>query len=218
MRIALLGSLIVTGLLVTLWVQPAAAIPDGWTEDYAAARKAAKKNDKDLLIKFTGSDWCPPCQMLEKEVFTQKAFTEYAPDEFVRVYLDFPNRKNQSAQVKKQNAQLAEAYAIKGYPTVFLADHTGIPYAKTGYRRGGDAKYVEHLKSLQEVKTERDQAMAEAEKLSGIEKAKKLDDALETVGMELATVFYVDTIKEIAKLDKDDEAGLRSKYKALMGG
>ena len=29
-----------------------------WTEDFAAAKAQAKKEGKDLLLDFTGSDWC----------------------------------------------------------------------------------------------------------------------------------------------------------------
>ena len=31
---------------------------EGWTHDFAAAKKQAADEKKDLLIEFTGSDWC----------------------------------------------------------------------------------------------------------------------------------------------------------------
>jgi protein disulfide-isomerase len=36
-----------------------------WTEDFAAAKKSAAESYKDLLIDFTGSDWCGYCMMLD---------------------------------------------------------------------------------------------------------------------------------------------------------
>jgi len=29
-----------------------------WTEEFSAAKKSAKGNHKDILMDFTGSDWC----------------------------------------------------------------------------------------------------------------------------------------------------------------
>ena len=34
---------------------------EGWTHDLPAAKATAAKDKKDLLLDFTGSDWCPPC-------------------------------------------------------------------------------------------------------------------------------------------------------------
>ena len=41
----------------------------GWETDFAAARKQAREQKKDLLIDFTGSDWCGWCKRLKEEVF-----------------------------------------------------------------------------------------------------------------------------------------------------
>ena len=37
-----------------------------WQDDYDKAVKKAKKQDKPILLFFTGSDWCGPCKMLVK--------------------------------------------------------------------------------------------------------------------------------------------------------
>ena len=34
---------------------------EGWTSDFEAAKAQAAKEGKDLLIDFTGSDWCGWC-------------------------------------------------------------------------------------------------------------------------------------------------------------
>ena len=46
-----------------------------WTENFADAKARAAKEGKDLLIDFTGSDWCGWCIKLKEEVFNQQAFT-----------------------------------------------------------------------------------------------------------------------------------------------
>ena len=47
--------------------------------DYAAAKIKAAAEQKPLLLEFTGSDWCPPCMRLNKEVFSQKVFRNLRP-------------------------------------------------------------------------------------------------------------------------------------------
>jgi len=48
-----------TALAATLVVlaSPAAIAGDGWIEDFDEAAALAKKEGKDLLVDFTGSDW-----------------------------------------------------------------------------------------------------------------------------------------------------------------
>ena len=50
---------ILTALAATLvvLVSPAAFAGEGWIEDFDEAAALAKKEGKDLLVDFTGSDW-----------------------------------------------------------------------------------------------------------------------------------------------------------------
>ena len=43
----------------------------GWTDNFTAAVGKAKAEKKPILALFTGSDWCPPCQQLEKNILLQ---------------------------------------------------------------------------------------------------------------------------------------------------
>ena len=119
-----------------------------WLTNFDEAQQIAKKEDKLILADFTGSDWCGWCVRLDKEVFEQPEFKKYAEKNLVLLMVDFPRRKKQTAQVQKMNQALAQKYKIKGYPTILLLDHTGKVVAETGYRKGGAAKYVEHLEQI----------------------------------------------------------------------
>lgn len=124
-----------------------------WLHDFEAAKAQAKEQGKPIFINFTGSDWCGWCIKLEKEVFTKKEFQDYAKDHLVLMEVDFPNKKEQPAEVKEQNKKLDKAFEIEGYPTLFLLDADGKKFTEDiGYREGGPAAYVEHLKSLIEKK------------------------------------------------------------------
>ncbi|MES2981336.1 MAG: thioredoxin family protein [Verrucomicrobiota bacterium] len=120
-----------------------------WMHDFEAAKAKAAKEGKPIFINFTGTDWCGWCIKLEKEVFSQKAFQDYAKENLVLVEVDFPKKKEQTAELKEQNKKLDKEYGVEGYPTLYLLDATGKKLTEDiGYREGGPEKYVEHLKSL----------------------------------------------------------------------
>lgn len=124
--------------------------PD-WVSDVAAAKARAAKEGKDLLINFTGSDWCVWCKRLDGEVFSKATFLEGdQADKFVFLYLDFPRDPELLAEVvdPELNEKLRETYAVQGFPTIILADASGHPYARTGYQAGGPENYNSHLSEL----------------------------------------------------------------------
>lgn len=117
-----------------------------WKTDFSAAQKLAKTNDQPLLVSFTGSDWCPPCIALEKEVFEVPNFIKEASSDFVLVKIDFPQKSQQSKAEKRQNEKLAKKYGVTSFPTVLLIRPDGTVFATTGYRPGGADKYLASLR------------------------------------------------------------------------
>ncbi|MBL9076258.1 MAG: thioredoxin family protein [Planctomycetes bacterium] len=198
------------------FVSVAVALPaqeTGWIQDFAAAKAKAKAENKHLLLDFTGSDWCSWCIRLDKEVFSQEAFTAAAPKDFVLVKLDYPNDESLvTAEVKEQNAKLQEQYGIRGYPTILLADAAGRPYAQTGYERGGAEKYVEMLTGMKKRGDAFIAAMLRAEQKQGAERATALDEALAALDEEVVGNHHLETMQEIVKLDADGKANLKAKY------
>ena len=135
-------------LVILIGLHGSLSAGDAWMTNYEAAKIKAAAEQKPLLLEFTGSDWCPPCIRLNKEVFSQAAFLDYAAKELVIVKLDFPRKKAQSAELKAQNVALRDQFGIRGYPTVLLLTPDGKQIDQTGYRRGGAEAYVKHLKGM----------------------------------------------------------------------
>jgi protein disulfide-isomerase len=119
-----------------------------WSTDFEAAKKQAAEKKLTILVDFTGSDWCPWCVRLEKEVFSQDAFKNYAKDNLVLVKADFPRKVQLPDAEKKQNDALVQKYSIEGFPTILLLNAEGKVLGQTGYQEGGAAAYVQHLKDL----------------------------------------------------------------------
>jgi len=140
-----------THLLVVaaLLVSAGSVLAEGdWLTDFEAAKKVSAESGKPILINFSGSDWCGWCIKLDKEVFAKPEFTSYAKENLVLVHADFPRMKKQPKAEAAQNKALAATYGVQGFPTVLLVDATGKVIGTTGYRKGGPAAYVDHLKDL----------------------------------------------------------------------
>ena len=119
-----------------------------WTEDFDEALAKAKESGKYVLVDFSGSDWCGWCKRLDKEVFSKKAFKDYAEQNLVCVLIDFPRQTPQSKKRKDANQALAEKYSVQGFPTILLFGPQGDVAAKTGYEPGGAEEYIKHLQGL----------------------------------------------------------------------
>ena len=136
--------------LVTLALFTASlSAADLWTTDYPAALKKASKENKLVLLDFTGSNWCPWCIKLDQELFAQKAFQDYAEKNLVLVLVDFPQGKKlseQSESLKKQNSDLQTKYNIQGYPTLLLLDAQGKQLKSSNYLAGGPEAFIKWAK------------------------------------------------------------------------
>lgn len=195
---------------LSLTVSTAFSAGENWMTDFEAAKETAAKENKALLVDFTGSDWCGWCIRLVKEVFSHDEFKTGVEDGFVLVEIDYPRDKTgMTAETIAQNEELKEKYSIKGYPTILLMDAKGRPFAKTGYREGGPEKYVENLEQLLQIREKRNEAFAKAEKLEGVDKAEALLAGLKALPIDDALVasFYGEKVEQIKQADPEDETG-----------
>jgi thioredoxin-related protein len=139
---------IAIGILACGAVLQAAAAELNWLTDLPKAQAKAKQESKLVMLDFTGSDWCGWCIKLDKEVFSQPAFAEYASKNLVLVEVDFPRSKPQSADLKKANAALQDKYKIEGYPTIIVLNGDGKKVGELGYQPGGPKAFIAELDKL----------------------------------------------------------------------
>ncbi len=200
-------------LFVTCLPLPAAE--EGWLVSFEKAKAAAAKEGKAIFMEFTGSDWCPPCIALQKNVLSKDVFKEQMPRHFILLKLDSPRDKSkQSPEEIEQYKTLSKEYAVSGVPTIYLADATGKPFARrVGYGSSVSAEdYIKDMVTKAALLKERDEAIAQASAAKGVARARLLDAALSKLDADLVQKHYGEWVSEIIKLDEKDEAGLKTKY------
>lgn len=96
---------------------------------FEQTKKTAAEKKELIILNFSGSDWCIPCIKLQKNLIQTDAFKQLLTDKIVEyVNADFPqSKKNKpSAEIKKENAELADLYNPKGlFPYTLLLDSEG---------------------------------------------------------------------------------------------
>ena len=112
-----------------------AKIKLNWMPTYKEALKKSKKEKKPVLIYFTGSDWCGPCKILDKDLFFTAKFKDLADKSLILLEVDIPRRLDIiSPEKMSENRSLQEKYKVKSFPTLMIVNHRGKKLAeKKGY-------------------------------------------------------------------------------------
>jgi thioredoxin-related protein len=134
-------------VLLTCWMTgPLLAAEAHWLTSLPEAKAQAKKENKLILLDFTGSDWCGWCKKLDSETFSKSEFVDYANKNLVLVEVDFPAQKPQPTAVKDANKALQEKYGVNGYPTLIVLKPDGTKlWEQPGYLAGGPSAMIAKL-------------------------------------------------------------------------
>ncbi len=159
-----------------------------WTTDYKAALTNAEATGKGVFLNFTGSDWCGWCFKLKAEVFDKPEFAAFAEANLVLVEVDFPRRKAQSDELKKQNQLLQAQCRIEGYPTLVLMNGKGQQIGTYGYMPGGPGVLIGQIKQSPGITWKSAEAPPAA-------KAEKIDKAADPFAGMPTGVKYYDELK-----------------------
>ena len=175
-----------------------------WLTDLDAAKAKGVKENKPLLVDFTGSDWCPPCIQLHKVVFESAEFAAVA-SKYVLVELDYPRKTPQAPELKAKNAELSKKFGISGFPTVLLIDaKSGDVFGKTVGFGGQTAKeYLDKLASFKNT-PEGKSALEQEQKSAADRSAKsrvlgqKINDAIAAKDFKSAEAALDEIFADVA--------------------
>jgi thioredoxin-related protein len=123
-----------------------------WNSNFEEAKVKAEKENKNILLVFSGSDWCGPCIKLDKVVWQSPEFQAEAEKSWVAYKADFPKKKaNQlSPELTESNNKLAEKYNKNGsFPLVLLLDKKGKVIGITGFKNVSAPDYITLIHSFE---------------------------------------------------------------------
>ena len=129
----------------------ASLIAQEWRTDWDTAKVEAEQANKKLILVFSGSDWCIPCIKLEKEIWGNSSFIQYAQQHYVLFRADFPKRKKNKLPetIQQLNDRLASEYNPKGYfPLVVVLDPQGKVKGQLGYEKLTPEAYIALIEQL----------------------------------------------------------------------
>jgi thioredoxin-related protein len=123
-----------------------------WLDDYRQAKFISSRLRRPLFMYFTQTDGNEYAQKFESEIFQTPTFKEYARKNLILLRLDYPKtaekQKAQPDALKEQNKQLADQYAIRGYPMVIVVNFMGQRIGDSKYMAGGAEFFVKQLDQI----------------------------------------------------------------------
>lgn len=120
-----------------------------WTTSLEEGMAQATELERPMMVLFTGSDWCPPCKALEREVFSSDEFVEWADAHVVAVFLDFPQNKPNAETIRSRNEPLAQEFKVEGFPTViFMTPEKEILGKTSGYSMEGKRAWIARAEEM----------------------------------------------------------------------
>lgn len=217
-RFFLSASVILGGILLwaILYKAHQKRLLNEWNHEFDQAQIIAKRDRKDLLIVFGGSDWCWPCLDLKTKVLSKLSFIRKAKKPFVLVDIDDLKRTPMPPGRADRYKALEKHYNIEFFPSVILATPDGLPYAFTSYLESTctpDA-YWKHLEQAYLRGKTLQTAFEHSEKLEGLSKAKVIVDGLSSVPNQFVQPFYRPEVEKLRNLDPADHTG----YLAFLDG
>ena len=195
---------IMGSMLGSAWALPQAGSVE-------AALPLAKEQGRDIMLEFTGKEWCPPCIHLRTKILETAEFEQAVGDKYVLVEVVFPRLPAAVAAIPEEqrnaNEKLLTHHRIEtGLPTVLLLDAEGFPYAQVAGARRTTAEYLKALEETAAVRARRDAAFARAQGLQGMERAAALAEGLNAIP-ENCRDKYPAIVNEINSLDPQNTLG-----------
>lgn len=196
-------------MMLGAWVGCAWALPQAGSVE--AALPLAQAEGRDIMLEFTGREWCPPCIHLRTKILETAEFEKAVGDKYVLVEVVFPRLPAAVAAIpeaqRNANERLLAYHRIEtGLPTVLLLDSRGFPYAQVAGARRTTADYLKELDAAAVVKEKRDAAFARAATLQGLQRAVALAEGLNAIPANCRDK-YPEVVNEINSLDPQNTLG-----------
>ena len=174
---------------------------------------AVRNSGKDILLIFTGSDWSKEAEDFSKNILTESCKTELAQNYAAR-FIDLLHNPSESERATAQkNYLLFSEYAVPDVPFIILQTAEQDMYASAVIESDikTDVQLMEKIKALTAQRVKVTEAKKRIGSTKGPEKARAIDEFLNTVGN--AEAHRYDSLRmQVPTLDPHNKSGLKGKY------
>lgn len=205
-----------------------------WSNDYEETREKAAKENKNILIFFSGEDWDTYSTGLKDSIFYTKDFVDNLSKEYELVHLDFSESLYSQAEVAEdateeekakaeelqakliEDTTVANNFLVNSMPTVLLVSPAGYVYGAIPYDESVTtvAQYVEQINGYKEAGEKVASLTKELETKTGVDKIAVIDGLFETVLPSHQSLLR-DLAAEVPSLDPDNVSGRRGEYEVI---
>ncbi|MCR5218466.1 thioredoxin family protein [Treponema sp.] len=201
-----------------------------WHEDFEAAKKAAAKENKGIMLLFTGSDWDKYSKKFKKNVVESEKFLIKFANDYVFVNLDFTEKEFNAAYLVRERTEEEQqrheelqrrffekehlgrdVYNVNQYPSVFFLTQEGwyldsIIYTDEVSTFEGFEKTV-HYDQIKKLSACADKIRES----SGVEKAEAVNTFYETIPPVYISSI-TDLIENFPAYDPENKTGYLGKF------
>lgn len=181
--------------------------------DFLTALETAKAKRADVALLLHGTGWCKPGERIAA-AWRLPSTASGLPSDIILADYDKPDTVEIDDK-KEPSALDKQLPHVRSYPALVLLDSKGRIFAM---REGvlnvdNPANNSEWIKRAVSMRRARDEDWAAAEKLQGPNKALKLGQGLDRMGLELGPKkIYQSVLDDMEKADPEDKSGYVGKY------
>jgi thioredoxin-related protein len=94
--------------------------------DWKEAKELARKENKQILIILTGSEWCAPCKKMDKKVIDNPEFEKYVEQNLIVFLNDLPSGELViNSKVYQDYEKFKKKYQSNSLPSLILTENDG---------------------------------------------------------------------------------------------
>ena len=94
--------------------------------EWEKAKELAQKENKQILIILTGSEWCAPCKKMDNRVIENPEFEKYAEQNLIIFLIDLPGGGLViNSKVYQDYEKFKNKYQSNALPSLILTENDG---------------------------------------------------------------------------------------------
>ena len=117
-----------------------------WLDHYDTATSQARQTSQPILILFTGTNWCPACIKLEKQVLSNSRFAQTLADRLIFLKAEFPSYTAESMEASVFYP-LLNRYQVSSFPTMVVVNASGQLLFEVPYQNADVDAYLQEILS-----------------------------------------------------------------------